>query len=272
MPIYTYHCAGCGADFEKLVRNGTAVACPECEGKKLERRMSLPARHGSGGKAADFSSLGPTGRRRRLLRRLLPLASALADCSRTLPLGWRRTRRSPRTTPASSGPPLRWCSFPIPTALLLIRRAERAGDPWSGQVGLPGGRHDPADADLLATASREAAEEVGHPARPAGLHRRARRRRAPHPCPPAHRRAPVRFRARGRRPSLALNPEVASAHWVELARLRHQTTIRPYSITLRGELRTFPAFHIDELVVWGMTERILSCFIQVVDRKSRVTD
>ena len=59
MPIYTYRCAGCGADFEKLVRNGTAVTCPECKGKKLERRMSVPARHGSGGRAADFSSLGP---------------------------------------------------------------------------------------------------------------------------------------------------------------------------------------------------------------------
>jgi putative FmdB family regulatory protein len=59
MPIYTYHCAGCGADFEKLVRNGAAVTCPDCQGRKLERRMSLPAQPGSGGKAADFSSLGP---------------------------------------------------------------------------------------------------------------------------------------------------------------------------------------------------------------------
>jgi hypothetical protein len=27
---------------------------------------------------------------------------------------------------------------PDPDALLLIRRAERPGDPWSGQMGLPG--------------------------------------------------------------------------------------------------------------------------------------
>ncbi len=60
MPIYTYHCANCGADFEKLVRNGTAVTCPECEGKKLERRMSVPARcAAAAGKPSDFSSLGP---------------------------------------------------------------------------------------------------------------------------------------------------------------------------------------------------------------------
>ena len=59
MPIYAYRCAGCGADFEKLVRNGTRISCPSCESTKLERRMSLPARPASAGKAADFSSLGP---------------------------------------------------------------------------------------------------------------------------------------------------------------------------------------------------------------------
>ena len=50
---------------------------------------------------------------------------------------------------------------PDPDAILLIRRAERAGDPWSGQMGLPGGRSGSEDADLLETAIRETAEEVG---------------------------------------------------------------------------------------------------------------
>ncbi|HET8623953.1 MAG TPA: zinc ribbon domain-containing protein [Gemmatimonadales bacterium] len=59
MPIYAYRCAGCGADFEKLVRNGAVVSCPDCEGRKLERRMSVPARSGSSTKGADFTSLGP---------------------------------------------------------------------------------------------------------------------------------------------------------------------------------------------------------------------
>jgi 8-oxo-dGTP pyrophosphatase MutT (NUDIX family) len=35
--------------------------------------------------------------------------------------------------------------------LLLMRRADRAGDPWSGHIGLPGGRHEPGAPDLLAT-------------------------------------------------------------------------------------------------------------------------
>jgi len=41
MPIYEYHCPQCESDFEKLVTGGTAVACPACENKEVERTMSV---------------------------------------------------------------------------------------------------------------------------------------------------------------------------------------------------------------------------------------
>ncbi|HEU5217398.1 MAG TPA: NUDIX domain-containing protein, partial [Gemmatimonadales bacterium] len=50
---------------------------------------------------------------------------------------------------------------PDPDSVLLIRRAEREGDKWSGHLALPGGRWSPGDPDLAATARRETIEEVG---------------------------------------------------------------------------------------------------------------
>lgn len=59
MPIYTYRCTACDTQFDRLVRAETTVACPECDGRKLERLMSLTARPASGGKPADLARLGP---------------------------------------------------------------------------------------------------------------------------------------------------------------------------------------------------------------------
>jgi 8-oxo-dGTP pyrophosphatase MutT (NUDIX family) len=46
-------------------------------------------------------------------------------------------------------------------SLLLIKRTEREGDPWSGQIGFPGGHKSPTDQGFLQTAIRETEEEVG---------------------------------------------------------------------------------------------------------------
>ena len=41
MPLYDFHCRGCGHEFELLVRAGDAEPiCPSCQGRDIERLLS----------------------------------------------------------------------------------------------------------------------------------------------------------------------------------------------------------------------------------------
>ena len=152
---------------------------------------------------------------------------------------------------------------PDPDALLLIRRAERPGDPWSGQMGLPGGRSNPEDAGLLQTAIRETREEVGISLLPEELVGPLDdvAPRSPH-LPPLMVR-PFLF-VLARRPAVTPNAEVAEHLWVEWDSLVHPGSYRPHSIRLGELVREFPAYHVSPVPVWGMTERILAPLVELL--------
>ena len=144
-----------------------------------------------------------------------------------------------------------------------FRRAVRPGDPWSGQVALPGGRREPRDRDLLATAIRETREETGVDLRRgeplAVLDDLAPLTRV---LPPVVVR-PFVF-ALSRRPALRPNDEVQHAFWVPLDRFAEPGLRREVTLNVRGEERTLPAYVVGEDVIWGMTERILTPFLELV--------
>ena len=147
--------------------------------------------------------------------------------------------------------------------ILLIRRAERADDPWSGQIALPGGRYDCGDRDLEATAIRETREETGvdlsgaerlgvlddlYPRTPA--------------LPPVVVR-PFVF-ALARRSPLVPSDEVQRAFWLPLGRLSEPGVRREVTLTLRGAVRVLPAYVVDGEMIWGMTERIVTPFVDLI--------
>ncbi|MFM9014621.1 MAG: NUDIX hydrolase, partial [Gemmatimonadota bacterium] len=148
--------------------------------------------------------------------------------------------------------------------LLLIRRAEREGDPWSGQIGLPGGRIDPTDPSLEATAIRETREEVGIDLARAGEILGALdelRPRTPH-LPPIIVRpyVAVVHEAVDLRP----NREVAEARWVSLDTLLAPSARVRTEVSVRGMTFHVEAFQHEAFVVWGMTERILTGFADLI--------
>ena len=142
--------------------------------------------------------------------------------------------------------------------VLLIKRADRAGDPWSGQIAFPGGKTRPGDETARRTAVREAMEEVG-----IDLERSAE------------------FMGYGMLttthtgtmevvPSVFLlneqvavvpNEEVASYRWVGLRELFGPGARSGHDLTVEGRSVRTPAFVIGDYVVWGLTYRILASMV-----------
>jgi 8-oxo-dGTP pyrophosphatase MutT (NUDIX family) len=149
-------------------------------------------------------------------------------------------------------------------AALFIERATRADDPWSGQIALPGGRRDREDPDLLATAVRETLEETG-----VDLGGAERLGALDDLYPRTPLLPPVVVRpfvfAVDRPPALVPSHEVHAAFWVPLSVLRAPPTRRDVTLVLRGEPRVFPAYALGERVIWGMTERILTPFLDLIE-------
>jgi 8-oxo-dGTP pyrophosphatase MutT (NUDIX family) len=142
--------------------------------------------------------------------------------------------------------------------LLMIKRADHEGDPWSGHVALPGGRMEPRDRDLESTAVRETWEETGIDIVRDGYVLGRLDDLAPRTpvLPPLVIRPFVAVVPAN--VTIVANPEVADAFWVPLAALRERASWGLGMVDIRNVgSREVDVFRHQQHTVWGLTERVL---------------
>lgn len=147
---------------------------------------------------------------------------------------------------------------PTELELLFIERAKAEGDPWSGHMAFPGGRHESSDTDSYHTAMRETDEEIGldlSTARTLGSLSDVDGGKATNrpitvsghcfwlPEPP---------------PPFTLSSEVEHVLWVPLSVLLDRDRYIDYFYPRSGAV--FPGIQLDKVehVIWGLTLRFLS--------------
>jgi 8-oxo-dGTP pyrophosphatase MutT (NUDIX family) len=144
--------------------------------------------------------------------------------------------------------------------VLLMKRTERQGDPWSGHISLPGGGYQQSDADLLATAIRETQEELGidlHGTRLLGgltpLH--------PFTSGPMGVEVTPFVFVTSAAVEPQPGPEAESAFWLPLDLAASGQIDGTY--TYPGTERTFPCWTFERYTIWGLTWRILGDLLAV---------
>lgn len=139
--------------------------------------------------------------------------------------------------------------------LVLTERAARGGH-HSGEVSFPGGQAEPSDADLVATAMREAAEEVGLDAAAAGV--RVLGTLSMQWIPVSNFTVTPVVAVAERRPVLSPQPsEVAAILEVPVAAFLPDGELVWIEREIRGWNLRYAAYPVEGLGVWGMTARVL---------------
>ena len=144
--------------------------------------------------------------------------------------------------------------------LLLVKRVENPSDSWSGQMALPGGKREPKDASLKDTVMRETLEETGvelSQCRFLGVLGAVRSEPKPD-----FKILPFVVLLENE-PRLKLNKaELERFMWVPYEEVVGSKGVVEFSF---GK---FPAYIFADAVVWGITYRILSEFLESVEKAS----
>jgi len=146
-------------------------------------------------------------------------------------------------------------------SILLVRRANHALDPWSGQWAFPGGRVDDSDSDLLATCQREVLEECG-------CHLSADHYEGALPISKAGRLhkqavvvAPFLWEIPERVDLTLDETEIASACWQELSYLADPVNHDSGVIAPEYANSEFPYIRMGDTPLWGFTYMVLMNYL-----------
>ena len=133
--------------------------------------------------------------------------------------------------------------------VLLVKRAEKLTDPWSGQTALPGGKRNPEDKDMKETVARETLEETS-----INLLEGCRFLGTMEPLRPTQKPEMTILPfivLLEKEQTIRLNEELTEHFWVPVKELVHGKGTVKFSF---GEV---PAYIIEDNIIWGLTYRIL---------------
>ena len=150
--------------------------------------------------------------------------------------------------------------------VLLIERATREGDPWSGHMAFPGGRMDDTDRDARAAAERETWEEVGVDLANAELLGRIDDMEGHHAAAARMVISAFTFYVRAPEPLALLNSEVQEAFWIPLTSLLDPEVHVDYPVRRFG-VGNYPGLQVGvpgRHVVWGLTYKFLEVLLRIV--------
>ena len=143
---------------------------------------------------------------------------------------------------------------------LLVQRAEREGDPWSGQIGLPGGRVKQAIETPRIALHREVEEEVGLKLEEVGVELGSLS--VGHPMRRMEMRVQPWVYGLRVKPKVSIGSEIAGSFWVNLAELPSKKKMS--EITIRTQHWSVESFVVEGKVVWGFTYRVLTELIPIL--------
>jgi len=150
-------------------------------------------------------------------------------------------------------------------SLLMIKRAERVGDPWSGHMAFPGGRRERLDAHSLHTATRETLEEIGLDS---DLHGELIGRLSDLSAHPFLWRRPMIvtpwvFRLQAE-PELRPNVEVDDTVWIPVSFLADHGNRETMQVHWRSQVRDFDCYHYGNYTIWGLSLRMIDELLEVL--------